>query len=600
MAVYNTEKFLTQAIESILQQTFADFEFLIIDDGSKDQSRSIIQQYAQKDMRIKAFKNKENKGISYTRNKLMEKAQAEYIAVMDSDDISEFNRLELEYHFLEKHPEYAVVSGHNLIINEKGEEIWIRYYNNPIEKILLKKNPISQGSSLFRKSVYDLVWGYNSELNYGEDYDLWLKIYAHGYKIYNIDEVLCKIRIRSGQTKSSQLKATIKNTIAIQKKAISTYQIPAKPSDWIYIGLEYCLLLLPSHFILRIFKKLTYTKKHIIPQKKTFKILDFASNEEIRQNSFFWVYLSKILGYREISDGIPEYILYGFFWKKHQKSEYKSCKKIFICAENLFYPRYYRISSIINSLKIFKIPKKRLNTLQSILWEKILNLKLYKRSINEYHIQQLNNKQAFWILSNSGIKNSLNFPYFLYAYREWFLDIRNQKKHQRKELSPEEFKRKKFCAFIVSNWENEERIKLFKDLSKYKQVDSFWSVYHNRDFPNQWNYFQQAYEIYNEYKFVICFENSHKEGYITEKLTNVFLSSALPIYQAREETYTYFTPNTFINSNNFASQKELIAHIIHLDQNLQAYNEYFKQSPINEENISSKYKELFEFYHTFF
>ncbi|USN57519.1 MAG: glycosyltransferase family 2 protein [Candidatus Peribacteria bacterium] len=109
MPVYNTERFVGEAIESILNQTFTDFEFIVIDDGSTDSSREIIQHYAQQDQRIRAFQNEENKGISYTRNKLIELTNTNYIATQDSDDISLPQRLELSYNYLENHPKCAVV-----------------------------------------------------------------------------------------------------------------------------------------------------------------------------------------------------------------------------------------------------------------------------------------------------------------------------------------------------------------------------------------------------------------------------------------------------------------------------------------------------------
>ena len=93
MPVYNTEKYLPQAIESILNQDFSDFEFIILDDCSKDKSFEICQLYAQKDKRIKLFKNKENKWISFCRNKLISLAETNLICSQDSDDISALNSL---------------------------------------------------------------------------------------------------------------------------------------------------------------------------------------------------------------------------------------------------------------------------------------------------------------------------------------------------------------------------------------------------------------------------------------------------------------------------------------------------------------------------
>ncbi len=258
MPVYNTEKYVWEAIDSILNQTFSDFEFIIIDDGSTDTSWKIIQKYAKEDKRIKALKNEWNKGISYTRNKLISLTTTNYVASQDSDDISTSKRLERCYNFLEKNADFVVVSWNNIVIDEEWNVIWKREYSDNIKNVILKKSPISQWSSMFRKDVFEKAWWYDRKLNYGEDYDLWLKIFSKWYKIFNLDNNLYKVRIRSWQTKSDKLKETIKNTIFIQKKAIKKYWLQPSFSDKVYHFLEHCLLLLPNRLILWLFKKLTY------------------------------------------------------------------------------------------------------------------------------------------------------------------------------------------------------------------------------------------------------------------------------------------------------------------------------------------------------
>jgi glycosyltransferase involved in cell wall biosynthesis len=261
MPVYNTEKYVWEAIESILNQSFKYFEFIIIDDCSTDNSYNICKEYAKKDGRIKLYKNKKNMWISYTRNKLISLTNTNYIASQDSDDISLKDRLKLSYEFLEKNNDFWVVSWNNIIINEDWNKIWERIYSNNIEKTILKKSPISQPSSIFRKDIFLEVWWYDKHLNYWEDYDLWCKIFAKWYKIKNLDNFLIKLRIRKWQTKSSKLKQTIKNTILIQKKAENKYWIKASFWDRIYRFLEYLLLLLPSSLIIYLFKKIEYRWK---------------------------------------------------------------------------------------------------------------------------------------------------------------------------------------------------------------------------------------------------------------------------------------------------------------------------------------------------
>lgn len=257
MPVYNTEKYLWEAIESILNQSFKDFEFIIVDDFSTDGSYKILQEYEKIDDRIRLFRNEKNMWISFTRNKLIELSKTNFIASQDSDDISELNRLELSFNFLEKNPDFAVVSWNNFIINEDSKIIWYRKYGDNIKNIILKKSPISQPSSMFRKDLFLEVWWYDKILDYWEDYDLWIKFYIAWYKIKNLNSDLLKYRIRNWQSKSDKLKETIKNTIFIQKRAIKNWLKPSF-SDRVYIFLEQILLFLPNSFTLFLFKILEY------------------------------------------------------------------------------------------------------------------------------------------------------------------------------------------------------------------------------------------------------------------------------------------------------------------------------------------------------
>lgn len=257
MPVYNTKDYLVEALESILNQSFKDFEFIIVDDYSTDWSYELLQEYEKKDDRIRLYRNEKNMWISFTRNKLIDLCTTNYIASQDSDDVSLLDRLELEYNFLENNKNYAVVSWDNMIINEQSKVVWYRKYSDDIWNIILKKSPISQWSSLFRKNIFIELWWYDKTLNYAEDYDLWLRIFLKWYKIKNLSNDLYKVRIRLWQSKSAQLKQTIKNTLFVQKKAIKSW-LKATFSDKVYIFLEQILMLLPSNFILWLFKKLEY------------------------------------------------------------------------------------------------------------------------------------------------------------------------------------------------------------------------------------------------------------------------------------------------------------------------------------------------------
>ena len=194
MPVYNGEKYLGEAIESILNQTYTNFEFLIINDGSKDKSVEIIQEY--EDYRIKLIHNKENMGLIYTLNKGLDVANGKYIVRMDADDICLPDRLKLQVKFMEKHTNVGICSGNVISIDSKGKVISKKWWvgnNFPIEWLLMWENPIAHSSVIMRKSVLmenKLI--YNDKKWYAEDYDLWCKMTSLT-NIKRIDEFIERI-----------------------------------------------------------------------------------------------------------------------------------------------------------------------------------------------------------------------------------------------------------------------------------------------------------------------------------------------------------------------------------------------------------------------
>ena len=195
MSVYNGEKYLREAIESILNQTFTDFEFLIVNDGSTDGSLEIIQSY--QDERIRVINNEQNIGLTKSLNKAIKQARGEYIARQDADDISLPNRFEEQIKYFEKHPETAILGTSKYVIDEDGKilrkEIALL---KPNSKNLLKTNVLRHGSVMFRKAIVDELGGYNELLRYSQDYELWLRIVKR-YEVRNLRQLLYKSRSHS-------------------------------------------------------------------------------------------------------------------------------------------------------------------------------------------------------------------------------------------------------------------------------------------------------------------------------------------------------------------------------------------------------------------
>lgn len=187
MSVYNGEKYLREAIDSILNQTFTDFEFLIVSDGSTDGTAEILQSYH--DPRIKIINNEKNRGLTKSLNKGLGMAKGEYIARMDADDISLPNRFEEQLKYLERYPETVVLGTSIYVINGAGKLLMKEIAPSDPSKILLNNNAFTHGSVIFKKAVVDELGYYNELFRYSQDYELWLKIAKH-YKVSNLTRPL--------------------------------------------------------------------------------------------------------------------------------------------------------------------------------------------------------------------------------------------------------------------------------------------------------------------------------------------------------------------------------------------------------------------------
>ena len=198
MPVYKTkEEYLRTAIESILSQTYKDFEFLIVDDCPGDSRENIVKSY--KDSRIKYIKNEQNLGITGSRNKLISMAKGEYLAVMDHDDISAPMRFAKEVKVLDENPEIGVVGSniHKIVANK---DVIQPEFDEDIKIGLMMKCVINHPSSMIRKSV--LIKNnilYEEHYSPAEDYKLWCKLIGIT-KFYNIQEVLLQYRDWKGST----------------------------------------------------------------------------------------------------------------------------------------------------------------------------------------------------------------------------------------------------------------------------------------------------------------------------------------------------------------------------------------------------------------
>ena len=199
MPVYNSERYLSIAIESILTQTFQDFDFIIVNDGSTDSSLEIIQRFQTEDSRIRIL-DLPHQGITKSLNSAIGMAQGKYIARMDADDISMPTRFEKQYQYMEAHPEIAVCGAGALIIDEDGDVIRkdrvVCTHENIEKRHLSGKCSLKHSSVIIRADILRKVNGYNEELPYAQDFDLWFRIGEIG-KLENLPNALIKFRRNS-------------------------------------------------------------------------------------------------------------------------------------------------------------------------------------------------------------------------------------------------------------------------------------------------------------------------------------------------------------------------------------------------------------------
>ncbi|MCI8484004.1 MAG: glycosyltransferase family 2 protein [Lachnospiraceae bacterium] len=254
MGVYNGKNGLKRAIDSILNQTFEDFEFLICDDASTDGSSEILKAYAFRDRRIKIFTNRKNRKLAASLNRCIRAASGEYIARMDDDDYSHRERLAKQVAFLEQHPEYAFVGTAAARFDKNG--IWGKSFGTayPDLKQCYKKVQFIHPSVMMRSDLLREVGGYteNKENERSQDYDLWCKFYQKGYQGCNLQETLFYYR----ESQRSIQKRKKRYRIDFLKKQLR-WRRRLKLPVWydIYAWIEVYKIMMPNFILLHMRKR---------------------------------------------------------------------------------------------------------------------------------------------------------------------------------------------------------------------------------------------------------------------------------------------------------------------------------------------------------
>jgi len=230
MPVYNTEKYIEDSINSILNQSFVDFELLIIDDGSTDNSVAKIEKF--NDKRIILIKNKKNLGLASVRNIGLNYINTKYIAFLDSDDISSHRRLEKQFYFLENNSDY-VLCGSWVETIGKSKHIWKYKSDSELLKCqFIFSDPFATSSLMIRNKVLtenNLI--FDISFPPCEDYDLWERVTSYG-EIYNIPEVLTYYRIHNTQTSTSDANKIqfLENDWRVQRRVLKKLEVEITPA----------------------------------------------------------------------------------------------------------------------------------------------------------------------------------------------------------------------------------------------------------------------------------------------------------------------------------------------------------------------------------
>lgn len=251
VSIYNADQTISNMIESVINQTYKDFELILINDGSTDTSLEIIKEYIQKDNRIILI-DKKNSGLTKSLNLGLKKAQGKYIARLDADDIWLPNKLEQQVAYLEAHKEYALVGtayneidDNGKIIYDKQRTILLNSYEDILNNIE-KLNPFFHSSVLFRREILETVGFYNETFKYTQDYEYWVRIISK-YKVANLTQVLASRRYSENMI--SIIKEKEQRIFAVKSKLLAIKRLNKPLSSYKYLINDIIVYLLPKKVI---------------------------------------------------------------------------------------------------------------------------------------------------------------------------------------------------------------------------------------------------------------------------------------------------------------------------------------------------------------
>ncbi len=259
MSIYNqwNEEYLRAAVLSVLEQTFTDFEFIIYNDGSDDKVCQKLQEYADLDSRIRLINNPVNHGLAYSLNTCIGVARGKYLARMDDDDICEANRFQVQFDYMEAHPEISFVGCNAKLFNSNGVWGHRRMPEDPGKVAFLRFSPYIHPTVMIRREIFDNQTAYRSDKNTWrcEDYELFMRLLRLGYRGHNIQEELFYYREDRAAYKKRKMKYRV-DEMRLRYRNFSEMGM-LYPLGWLYVIRPIIAGCVPSWLILGI-KKFYY------------------------------------------------------------------------------------------------------------------------------------------------------------------------------------------------------------------------------------------------------------------------------------------------------------------------------------------------------
>jgi len=265
LPVFNAASYLGEAIDSILAQSFSDWELIAVDDASSDNSAAILEDYAAADSRIRVFRNEINLGVGGTLDRAISESRGQYIARMDADDICSPDRVAVQLKHLQQNPEVIAVGGQIREMQENGETIRIKSFPTEPEEVytmMFLCVPIQHPALMVNRAALPEGFNWYEGWSVGEDSNLFFKLTQFG-KLSNVPELILSYRVCDGGNFLRNIRATFRNTYRARCRALRNYGYHASAKAQVINHLQFLLI-------------------HLIPERLAWRLYNFARRFMLR------------------------------------------------------------------------------------------------------------------------------------------------------------------------------------------------------------------------------------------------------------------------------------------------------------------------------